>query len=219
MSGRMRIFLLTIAPALALILSSLGLETSRTNWMGWFLLVMGVGYMAGGIIYFWYRKGDVSILHEEAGDRSFWLILPGFITAFFGPPLEYLYLPETLPRQDWIEWGGLGLIGLGIILRFWTRLAIKGMYTGHVEIQEGHVLVQNGPYRFIRHPGYTGFLLMSLGVSVAYSSLVGLLAILVLMLPGLAYRMKVEEKLLSQHFGDEYLKYTENTKKMIPLIW
>jgi len=219
MSGRMRIFLLAIAPAMALILSCLGLETSRTNLMGWFLLVMGVAYMAGGIIYFWIRKGDIPIHHEEAGDRSFWLILPGFITVFFGPPIEYIFFPELLPRNDWMEWAGLGLVGLGVLLRLWTRSTIKGLYTGHVEIQEGHVLVQNGPYRYIRHPGYAGLFVMSLGVSVAYSSLVGLLAILVLVLPGIAYRIKVEENLLREHFGEAYIKYSEKTKKVLPYVW
>ena len=219
MSGMMKFFLLIIAPALALVLSNLGLETSRMNLMGWFLFVMGVGYMAGGIIYFWFKKGDVSVIREETGDRSFWLILPGFIAAFFIPPLEFLFLPEFLPRTVLIEWVGLGLIFLGLLLRVWTRSAIKGMYSGHVEIQEGHLLVQTGPYRYIRHPGYAGFTLLALGVSVAYSSLVGLLAILVLLLPGLAYRMRVEENLLIEHFGEAYLKYMNDTKKILPFIW
>lgn len=219
MSGTMRFFLFIIAPALALVLSCLGVETCQTNLMGWFLLVMGVGYMAGAIIYFWVRKGGISIQREEAGDRSFWLILPGFIMVFFGPPLEYLFLPELLPRNVWFQWFGLGLIGWGLLLRVWTRLAIKEMYSGHIAIQEGHRLVQNGPYQYIRHPGYAGFILMASGVSFAYSSLVGLLAIFVLLLPGLVYRMKVEENLLAEHFGVEYLKYAGKTKKVFPLIW
>lgn len=219
MSSRMKLFLLIIAPALALLLSCLGLETSQMNLMGWFLFVMGVGYMAGGIIYFWLRQGKVDVVKEEAGDRSFWLILPGFIAAFFIPPLEFLFLPEILPRSNAIEWIGVGLIFIGLLLRFWTRSTIKGMYSGHIEIQSGHFLVQNGPYRYIRHPGYAGLSLMALGVPIAYSSLVGLILYLALLIPGLAYRMKVEENLLVEHFGETYLGYKENTKRMIPFIW
>ena len=216
----MLIILIVVAPALALVLSCLGLETSKTNLMGWVLLVIGVGYMAGGIIYFWVKKGkNVVVIRKEAGDRSFWLILPGFLVVFFGSPLEYMFLPAVLSRSTWMQWLGLGLIFAGVALRIWTRKAIKGLYSGVVQVQQDHRLVQEGPYRYIRHPGYAGFLLMALGISLAYSSLIGLLAIFILFLPGLAYRMKVEEKLLKEHFGEEYLRYQGRTKKVLPGIW
>ena len=219
MGKGMLIFLIVVAPTLALVLSCLGLETSKTNLMGWVLLVIGVGYIAGGIIYYWVKKGQVVVVRKETGDRSFWLILPGFLMVFFGSPLEYLYILEVLPRSTWMQWLGIVLIAAGVALRIWTRRAIKGLYSGVVQVRQDHRLVQEGPYRFIRHPGYAGFFLMALGISVAYSSLIGLLAILILFLPGLAYRMKVEEKLLKEHFGEEYLRYQGRTKKVLPGIW
>ena len=219
MGKGMLIFLIVVAPALALVLSCLGLETSKTNLMGWVLLVIGVGYIAGGIIYYWVKKGQVVVVRKETGDRSFWLILPGFLMVFFGSPLEYLYILEVLPRSTWMQWLGIVLIAAGVALRILTRWAIKGLYSGVVQVRQDHRLVQEGPYRFIRHPGYAGFFLMALGISVAYSSLIGLLAILILFLPGLAYRMKVEEILLIGHFGGEYLNYRGKTKKVIPWIW
>ena len=219
MGKGMLIFLIVVAPTLALVLSCLGLETSKTNLMGWVLLVIGVGYIAGGIIYYWVKKGQVVVVRKETGDRSFWLILPGFLMVFFGSPLEYLYILEVLPRSTWMQWLGIVLIAAGVALRIWTRRAIKGLYSGVVQVRQDHRLVQEGPYRFIRHPGYAGFFLMALGISVAYSSLIGLLAILILFLPGLAYRMKVEEILLIGHFGGEYLNYRGKTKKVIPWIW
>jgi len=219
MGKGMLIFLIVVAPTLALVLSCLGLETSKTNLMGWVLLVIGVGYIAGGIIYYWVKKGQVVVVRKETGDRSFWLILPGFLMVFFGSPLEYLYILEVLPRSTWMQWLGIVLIAAGVALRILTRWAIKGLYSGVVQVRQDHRLVQEGPYRFIRHPGYAGFFLMALGISVAYSSLIGLLAILILFLPGLAYRMKVEEILLIGHFGGEYLNYRGKTKKVIPWIW
>jgi len=219
MGKGMLIFLIVVAPTLALVLSCLGLETSKTNLMGWVLLVIGVGYIAGGIIYYWVKKGQVVVVRKETGDRSFWLILPGFLMVFFGSPLEYLYILEVLPRSTWMQWLGIVLIAAGVALRILTRWAIKGLYSGVVQVRQDHRLVQEGPYRFIRHPGYAGFFLMALGISVAYSSLIGLLAILILFLPGLAYRMKVEEILLIGQFGGEYLNYRGKTKKVIPWIW
>jgi protein-S-isoprenylcysteine O-methyltransferase Ste14 len=220
------LFLIILAPALSICLALLGLETLRANLLGWFLLLLGIGFPAGGIIYYWIRRepfwrsaqvGETVL--EERGDRSFWAILPGFLVVFFASPLEWMYLPGLMTRLPWMQAAGLGLILSAVVLRIWARAHIRGLYSGHVEVQADHRLVQSGPYRFVRHPGYTGFLLMTLGVALGYSSLIGLLAIPALLIPGLAYRMAVEEKLLARHFGDEYRTYAGKTKRLIPFIW
>jgi protein-S-isoprenylcysteine O-methyltransferase Ste14 len=130
-----------------------------------------------------------------------------------------MYLPAVLPRLLWMQIAGLVLILAAIALRIWARKHIRGLYSGHVEVQSDHHLVQSGPYRYIRHPGYTGFLLMVLGLVIGYSSWIGLVAILVVLIPGLAYRIKVEEDLLKEHFGEKYQRYAHKTKQLIPGIW
>jgi protein-S-isoprenylcysteine O-methyltransferase Ste14 len=218
-------FLMVAAPALSIFLALMGLETLHTNLLGWFLLAIGVAYPAGGVIYyfirrepFWRSTGGGEAAREEKGDRSFWLILPGFLAVFFAPPLEFMYLP-LLPHSVWMQVAGLVLLGLSLALRIWARLHIRGLYSGHVEVQAEHRLVQSGPYRFVRHPGYTGLVLMALCVALGYSSLIGLLAIPVLLLPGMAYRIRVEENLLENHFGEEYRQYALRTKRLLPGIW
>ncbi len=218
-SKPIRWFLLAGATPLALILVCLGLETVSTNILGGFLILMGTGYITGGAIYLWVKKKPTSAAREETGDRSFWLVLPGFLAVFFAPPLEYLYLPVLLPRGSGAQIAGLALIGLGLLLRIWTRMALREMYSGHVQVLAGHRLVQSGPYRWVRHPGYAGFILMALGVAIGYSSIVGLAATLALLLPGLVYRMKVEESLIAEQFGDQYRQYAQGTKRLIPGVW
>ena len=114
---------------------------------------------------------------------------------------------------------GLVLILAAMALRVWVRAHLRSQYSGHVEVQVGHILVQSGPYRFVRHPGYSGFLLLAIGLALGFSSLIGLAAVPLLLMPGLAYRMKVEEKLLSEQFGEEYRVYALKTRRIIPLIW
>jgi protein-S-isoprenylcysteine O-methyltransferase Ste14 len=220
------LFLMVLAPALAICLALLGLETLHDNFLGWFLLALGIAYPAGGMIYyfirrepFWKSARGGEAVREETGDRSFWLILPGFLVVFFASPLEWILLPAVLPRLLWMQIAGLALILAAAAMRVWVRVHIRGLYSGHVEVQNDHRLVQSGPYRFVRHPGYTGFLLLALGVTVGYSSLIGLAAIPVLLLPGLAYRMKVEERLLTGQFGDEYRAYALKTRQLIPFVW
>jgi protein-S-isoprenylcysteine O-methyltransferase Ste14 len=219
-------FLMIPAPALALCLALLGLDTLGENILGWFLLLLGIAYPAGSVIYyfirhepFWKSIGNRLPVREEKGDRSFWLILPGFLTAFFAPPLEWMYLPDILPRCVGMQITGLSLILIGVVVRIWSRAYIRELYSGHVEVQIDHRLVQSGPYRFVRHPGYTGFLLITLGVVLGYSSVIGTAGIVLLLLPGLAYRMQVEERLLAEHFGEEYIGYVRRSKRLIPGIW
>jgi protein-S-isoprenylcysteine O-methyltransferase Ste14 len=214
-----RIFFLVVGNALALLLALLALETTPTNFLGWFLFAIGIAYGAGGVIYLWRNQDIEDSAQNEASNRSFWWILPGFVAVFFGPPLEFLHLPVSLPRGIGMELTGLLIILLGLMMRAWTRLSIGGMYTGYVKIQVHHVLVTDGPYHIVRHPGYAGFVLMALGLAIGYSSWIGLAAIPLLLLPGLAYRMRVEERLLIKRFGEEYREYASKTRALIPGIW
>ncbi len=219
-------FLMIVAPALALCLALLGLETLRANPLGWLLLVLGIAYPAGGVIYyfvrrepFWNTAGGGQAVREEKGDRSFWLILPGFLAVFFASPLEWMYLPELLPHSLGMQIAGICLVLVALGLRIWARSAIRGLYSGHVEVLAGHRLVQGGPYRFVRHPGYTGFVLLVLGVALGYASWIGLASIPLLLLPGLVYRMRVEERLLAEQFGEQFRAYASRTKRLVPGVW
>ena len=208
--------ILLVVGALALVV--LGLATRHTNLLGWLLAFLGVGFGLGGGIVLLLERRRRSI-REEKGDRSFWAIIPGFLAIFYAPPIEYLLLPAFIPRLPVMQYASLALLFLAFTLRMWVRAAIGKMYTGHVQVLEGHRLVRSGPYRWIRHPGYLGFVIMALGLAIGYSSLIGLIAIPTLMLPGLAYRINVEEKLLLAQFGDEYLEYARHTRRLIPGLW
>ena len=117
MSKLVVFFLLVVAPALSIFLALLGLETLRQNLLGWFLLLLGIAYPAGGVIFFFIRRepflkiseGGQTVL-EEKGDLSFWAILPGFLAVFFAPPLEWFLLPAVLPRTLPMQIAGLVLI-------------------------------------------------------------------------------------------------------------
>jgi protein-S-isoprenylcysteine O-methyltransferase Ste14 len=214
-----RIFLLIVGNALALILALLGLETTPTNFLGWFVMAVSIAYGAGGVIYFWLSRDKETAPLAEQDNHSFWWILPGFVAIFFAPPAEFLFLKSILPRGISMELAGLMLILLGFSVRVWTRMFLRGQYSGYLRVKVGHLLVTDGPYRFVRLPGYSGFLLIALGLCIGYSSLIGLIAIPVLLLPGLVYRMRVEERLLVRQFGEEYRNYIANSKKLIPVIW
>lgn len=216
-------FLLLVAPALSLILALLGLETLNQNLLGWILLLVGIAYAAGVVIVYWFQKkafwqGSVETVKEEYGDRSFWAILPGMLICFFIPPLESMYL-AWLPHAFWMQVFGLILVIVGTGVLVWARLFLRNMYSGHVQVLSDHKLIATGPYQYVRHPSYAGFLLTALGIVVGYGSILGMIAIPLLLLPGLAYRIRIEENLLQDHFGQEFQAYARRVKKLIPGIW
>src|SRR3990172_3889337 len=219
-------FLVVFALGLAFIIGWLGWATAQTNLLGWFLLLVGAAYLVGVVIVYWFRKerfwgprAGGAMMKEENTDRSFWLIVIGMIAVFFMPPIEYLFLPAVLPRVEWVQVTGLTLIVFGSALFIWARRALGKFYSGHVSVGEGQPLVQNGPYRFILYPAYAGFMLIALGISLGYSSLAGLAAILFLLLPSVIYRLRVEDKLLAEYFGAQFDEYAVKVARLVPGVW
>lgn len=220
------IFLSFIVPALAVFLAVLGWKTLPVNPLGWFLLITGVVYAAGVVIVLWIRRKAIwepqaggMTAQEEKGDRSFWLYLPGAMAAFFIPPLEYLYLPARLPHVAIFAWTGVTLVALGCALFLWARRSLRAAYSGHLTVTTEQTLVQSGPYHIVRHPAYLGYMLMSLGVCLGYSSLYGLISIPLLLIPGLVYRIHVEDRLLEGRFQEQFRAYAARTARLIPGIW
>jgi len=220
------VFLVLAVPLLGIALAWLGWLNLGTNLLSWFLIVTGLVYSLGVLIAFgirgkefWHNTTQNKILKEERGDRSFWAIIPGMVISFFVPPIEYRYLPQWISRHFAWQIVGLILVLMGTMLFIWARRLLRKSYTGHLATTEAQDLVQSGPYHFIRHPAYLGFLLMALGICLGFSSLIGLICIPLVLLPGFVYRIQVEEKLLADHFEERYRNYAARTWRLIPYIW
>ena len=219
-------FLVLVALGLAILLALLGWATIRSNLLGWFLLIAGSIYFFGIVIVYWVRRirfwrprAERKMVKEERDDWSFWFIVTGMIAAFYSPPLEYLFFPAVILRSIGMQVAGLSGIALGSVLFIWARRVLGQFYSGHVSVIEGQHLVQHGPYHFLRHPAYAGYILIALGLALGFSSLTGFGVILFLLLPSVIYRMSVEDRLLAEHFSTQFTEYARKTKRLIPGIW
>lgn len=219
-------FLLVIAPVLAILLALLGVATLRSNPLGWFLLLTGIAYASGIVIVyhvrrerFWESSVGGTTTQEERGDFSYWLIAAGMLAVFYLPPAEYLYFAALLPRTGLMSSSGMGLVILGAALFVWARRTLRTSYSGHLSVKSEQTLIQSGPYYCIRHPAYAGYLLIALGISLGYSSLAGLCAMPLLLVPGLVYRIRLEEKFLAVHFGEQFQRYAARTARLVPGLW
>ncbi|MBE6830913.1 MAG: isoprenylcysteine carboxylmethyltransferase family protein, partial [Ruminococcaceae bacterium] len=80
-------------------------------------------------------------------------------------------------------------------------------------------IVQDGPYRLIRHPAYTGSILTLLGISLAFRSVLGIPATLLIAAAVYGYRIRTEEKALEKSFGAVYRDYEQHTWRLVPHVW
>jgi len=112
-----------------------------------------------------------------------------------------------------------GCLAAGIGLRWWAILTLGRFFTVDVAIHSDHRLVTAGPYRWLRHPSYTGVLLAFAGVGLGFGSLPALAALLVPSGAALALRIRVEERALAQRFGEAWHAHARRTWRLLPLVW
>lgn len=153
----------------------------------------------------------------------------GSLFALLGGLYIGLVIGFTSPyfaSQADITWNQPLLVSVGIVLMilgiFFRQYAIKILgvaFTCQVAVRADQQVVQSGPYRYIRHPSYSGGLLTVLGVGIAITNWVGLPGLIVLTFAGYLYRVLVEEKALRVGIGEPYIEYMRHTKRLIPFIF
>jgi len=114
---------------------------------------------------------------------------------------------------------GVVLICSGYALRYWAILTLGRFFRFVIAIQNDHRVITNGPYRFVRHPAYTGVMLTQLGVGIALANSLSLLICLAIPMFGFIPRIQREELALTADMGAEYQDYATTTKRLIPKVW
>ena len=119
---------------------------------------------------------------------------------------------------DWIFYMGIFLMFSGVMVRQYAIAILGRFFSLSVQISEDHKVVDKGPYKLVRHPSYTGIMLMAIGLSLAVQSLAALLVLLLFFSISFGYRMYVEERALLSGLGQDYASYMKRTKRLIPFI-
>ncbi len=129
------------------------------------------------------------------------------------PPLNWLLVPRTEPST----WIGALLCIIGLFFAIWARVILGTNWSGVITLKEGHELIERGPYRIVRHPIYTGILVMFAGTAIAMGHLGGFLGLLLVFL-SFWLKLKREEDLMLKHFPDKYAEYQRRVRRIIPFL-
>jgi len=149
-----------------------------------------------------------------------WRILVVILAYFFVRSHLYAYIvpyDRMIEGNPTIHFLGVVLCGVGVLLAIWARLYLGRNWGMPMSVKENPELVTTGPYRFVRHPIYTGILLAIIG-SVLASSVLWLLWLAFCSYYFYTSAQK-EEKLMQKEFPDTYPAYKKRTKMLVPFLY
>jgi len=149
-------------------------------------------------------------VHLALMTAAFWLLFRK--TPRLGP-LDWHILPDA----PVIQYAGLIITCAGLAFTAWARAILGRNWSAVVTIKEDHRLIRSGPYKWVRHPIYSGLLLGMLGTAIYLGQLRGLAGTAV-GLAGFWMKSRLEEAFLIEQFGPEYIEYKTEVKALIPSV-
>jgi len=154
------------------------------------------------------------IVRKPLQSWRYWLIGVLMVYWLFGRYVpQYVWVPFHI-NIPWIQMMGLLILIASTLFTLWARIILGVMWSSSVTLKSDHELRINGPYRITRHPIYSGILGMMVGSNLTVgliflpSSLVALGIFFV--------KIKNEEKLMVETFGEQYLEYRKRVPQLIP---
>ena len=165
-----------------------------------------------------FKRLRAGIQRQDKGSHVVLLCLVGF-GILLGLLLAFKVPVTAITSGNvFLFWLGLLLIYAGMALRFYAIAVLGAFFTTTVAIAPEQPVIEAGPYRLIRHPSYTGLLLILLGFGLSLTTWLSLLVIMGCALIGVSYRIHVEEHILQEHLGQRYQEYMRRTKRLIPFV-
>ena len=146
-------------------------------------------------------------------------LLTGGLSVPAGVVLGFTDYGRVRAGETYVAAVGVVMLVAGTALRWAAIRALWSYFTVNVSILEGQRVVRRGLYRMVRHPSYTGLLLRYLGLGLSFANWLSAALVFLPLLLATLYRIKVEEAVLREHFGEEYTSYARATKRLVPGVF
>jgi protein-S-isoprenylcysteine O-methyltransferase Ste14 len=184
-----------------------------------FWLILGASWAAIEIVIaLKTRVKFTAIGHlEYRSERLIWLVVAvALCSALWVKQMHLAVLPIAIYYRQLIA---IVLFMLGLALRCFAVFSLGKFFSTSVMTREKHILIDKGPYRFIRHPAYTGLFISFFAAGFAMGDALALVTLISPIAYVLNQRIRIEEQWLTDHFGEIYNDYSLRTKKLLPWIY
>jgi protein-S-isoprenylcysteine O-methyltransferase Ste14 len=165
----------------------------------------------------------LTLLTENETDRDrstlriIWLTI--FLSIFLGIFLSNIQFGRLPIPANYLYYIGICCIVSGLMIRWIAILRLNKSFRVKVTVTDNQKLVTTGFYKFIRHPAYSGSLLSFLGLALVFNNWITAIVIFVPILFAFLYRIRIEEHVLHEEFGQQYQEYCDQSKRLIPGIY
>lgn len=185
-----------------------GMTICAYLWVGWF-----------AIWILWAIRGKRTQQREGVSSRLSYTVLnvAAFWLMFAGDVKQQWLRTRLYALNPWVEALGIAITLAGLAFAIWARAYLGGNWSSAVTVKVGHQLVRSGPYRWVRHPIYSGMILAMLGTALVRHQVRGLIAV-VLLYAGFKIKSKIEEQTMAATFGAEYAEYASTTGAIVPRL-
>ena len=172
--------------------------------------------------YWWLLSSNVkaSVRNEPVMSRLlhiFPLMFAVLLLWLPSAPLLPWLNDRFVPWVEWEFWAGAALAAAGMLFTVWARGHLGRNWSGIVTVKNDHKLITSGPYALVRHPIYTGLLLAFVGSALARGEWRGLVAFVIALL-ALWRKLRIEERWMQEHFGEQYRAYMQRVAALVPFI-
>jgi len=162
------------------------------------------------------RRGD-----GEISDRGslivLWVVI--FCSLWAGGWAGAVCTFAAFPSSHWIRPVALGVLALGLVIRWSAIYTLGRSFSANVAIHSTQTLNRSGLFRYMRHPSYTGMVVIFIAMGLRTRNWLGLAFSVVPPVLALLYRIHVEEAALTGAFGEQYTEYSRTTKRLIPGVY
>lgn len=180
----------------------------------YFFILFGVSELGLSIFK---RSGGSATSKDRGSLALLWLVIGASIFAAIWWAIRDA--AGALPGYDLLYPIGVVLFVSGMGLRWWSIIHLGRWFTVNVAIASDHRVVDDGPYRHVRHPSYTGAIVCFIGAGLLLDNWISLLVLVVPVTVMFLIRIRIEERVLAQALGTAYTDYMARTKRLVPFLY
>jgi len=178
----------------------------------WMIFEIAVGQLM-------YANEDKNEIHDSNTLNWVNIVIYSAILAGFFFKYGIDELGVFAKHDSTLAWAGLVIMSMGFVLRVTSIITLRKYFTVNLAINNEHKLINQGLYKYVRHPSYSGSILSFIGMGIAFGNILSFLLLVVPVTALFMWRISIEEEMLVGAFKEEYQEYRQHSWRLVPWVY